>query len=196
MTTLLKTVANKLSFAHLASLGRVKPAAAPAAEAPDDDKDKAAAAEAPDDDKDDKDDKDKAKGGAAAPSAEDDKPPEGDGDEDDKDEKSKAAHAAGYTAGYQAQRDRCAAIFATSAAAQNIELAAELAFNSDMDVEAVGRALSKAPAPFAATRAARNPNVGPGHATSPSETSRAAAQQVDASWDAVMSRASGRAQKR
>jgi hypothetical protein len=185
ITNLTKAVAGKLSFAHLASLGRAKPAAAKPAAADDngdndedEGKGKPGAATASDDN-----DEDEGKGKPGAATASDD---------NDEDEKAKAARTAGYAEGYEAQRQRCAAIFASPAAAQNIALAAELAFNSDMDAEAVTRALTKAPAPVAASRAARNASIGPGFSAGPADTARATAKQIDDSWDVAMRRASGR----
>jgi hypothetical protein len=211
-TSIQKAVANALSFAHLASLGRGKGARASAEDddKQDDDKDgdaKGKKAKAADDDKGDDDD-DKKKDARADDddpdaSAEDD---DNDAGDDDKDErKSKKAKAEdendddeemrGSSSAAQARRReqaRCAAIFASPAAAKNPVLAANLAFKSRMGrVEAVALLESS---PASAThssnygdRSARNPRIGAGGSGSLS-SSQAAAK----SWDAVFQKANVR----
>lgn len=80
---------------------------------------------------DDADQKDKPKDGE-----EDDAPGTGDGG--DKNAGSQQAAAPG-------ERERCAAIFAAPAAAGRVQLAAHLAFNTDLTVEAACAALEAAP---------------------------------------------------
>lgn len=144
--SLQKAVANALSFAHLAGIGR-KPARAAAAE--EDTKDDDAKAEGGDDEDKPKDDDkdDKAKGtkasGKAVNEDDDDKD-----DDEDREEKAQAAvkeaKAAGYRQGYEAAQTRAATVFASPASANNIKLAAELVFNSTMSAEQIVGALGVA----------------------------------------------------
>lgn len=110
------------SFAHLNPFGRSKAADG---DAQDDTTTKAGAGG-------DADRKDKPKDG------EDDDAP-GTADGDDKTAGSQQAAAPG-------ERERCAAIFAAPAAAGRVQLAAHLAFNTDLTVEAACAALEAAPA--------------------------------------------------
>lgn len=161
--SLMSKVANALSFAHLAGIGQAQAPTAPAATAP--------AAAAPDDQDDEDPKKQKAGESAdeyAARMEEDEKK---DGDDDKKDDEKMAvalaaAEAKGYAAGFAAQRDRGATIFAAPAAARNVAMAAEFAFTTDLTAEKCVALLEKAPAPNASVsrpdRTARNPNVGAG----------------------------------
>lgn len=207
-TSLKKAVANALSFAHLASVGRAKPAAKadndgdkdePERDHEDGDARKAKKAES---DKPDEDDKDKdAKSAKAEDDDEsmegDDQPDSDDGDEDDDgDKKGKKARApdgddddkdeemrgkSAVAQGRLREQARCAAIFASPAAARNPVLAANLAFKSRMGrTEALGilEGTPAAAAPVNTARAARNPNVGAGGSAQPTSQ-----QAVAASWD-------------
>ena len=175
MTSLLKKVAGAFSFAHLAG----KPAAAEPTPADDDGRKKrddetddeyASRCKAMDDD-------------AKAVSDKEDPSPAND-DKDD-DVKAKAARAQGHAAGRTAERERCAAIFASPGAVANVPLAAELAFNSELPAAQVAAILGKSPAhanaPGNPTRAARNPNVGTGAVASVAPE-RAIADR----WDKVL----------
>ena len=129
--SLQKAVANALSFAHLAGIGRTNPKATAAAEEDEDKKD--AKASEDDDDEEKPDDKKKD----AKAESDDDKK-----DDDEDKEKSKAeAHAAGHAAGVQAERARTAAVMGNPASANNIALAAELLCNSSMSADAIVSAL-------------------------------------------------------
>lgn len=194
MKTLAK-VASALSFAHLAGLGRGK-----AAKAEDDDEKKdrdhedssdgakKGKAEGDDPEKDDKDKKDPdARAEDDDPDAEGDDPEKKDDDEKDKkDAKGKAAYGDDEDkdddkekAGAVKERARCAAIFASPAAARNVALAAELAFQTDLSAERAIAILGKSPAAAShPDRAARNPRIGAGGA--PEITGK---QAVDSSWD-------------
>jgi hypothetical protein len=182
-TSIQKAVANALSFAHLASLGRGK--AARASEGDDDKKDDKKDAKAEDEKpSDDDDDKDKKETKAeddepdASASADDDDKPDEDNKDDDKKSKSKAKaededdddeEMRGNSSAARARRReqaRCAAIFASPAAAKNPVLAANLAFKSRMGrVEAL-TLLESTPAAAGSNgygdRSARNPRVGAG----------------------------------
>jgi hypothetical protein len=56
-----------------------------------------------------------------------------------------AANSAAVAAAVQAERNRCAAIFAAPAAANNVALAAELAFSTDLSAERAIEIMGKAP---------------------------------------------------
>lgn len=195
--TLKAKVASALSFAHLAGLGRGR-AAASGDEDPekkDDNKDaKAAKADDEDPEKDDKEKKD------PAAKAEDDDPnaESEDPEKKDDDEKSKTANAdeqdgdddkdemSGKSAAAQArvrEQARCAAIFASPAAARNPVLAANLAFKTRMTRQEALAVLESTPAPAAAApghpnRAANNPR-GAATPAAPVNTQQA----VAARWD-------------
>ena len=174
---MLKKVAGAFSFAHLAS----KSASA------DDDKDERKPEASTDDDEDDerkkRDDETDEKYAARMKKMDDDASAPMEEDKDD--EKTKAVRASGHSAGRSAERERCAAIFASPAAAGNIALAAELAFNTEMPAAQVAAVLGKAAvhavAPGNPSRAARNPNVGIGAAANHSGPQAAASR-----WDHVM----------
>lgn len=180
MTSLTKAVSSALalSFANLRGLASASPAAS-AAKAdgdPGDDDDKrkrkdnesdgdyATRMKAMDDDDSDKKKDDDAKASASIATVRE------------------SAHAAGVLEGAAAERSRCAAIFASPAAAGNIELTAELAFNTDMTPEQASGVMAKSRSGNAqaasAVRAARNPAVGPGDASGASSV-QAAAQRMD-----------------
>ena len=180
---MLKKVAGAFSFAHLAS----KSASA------DDDKDERKPEASTDDDEDDerkkRDDETDEKYAERCKKMDDDAKAASDAppvkDEDKDDEKTKAVRASGHSAGRSAERERCAAIFASPAAAGNIALAAELAFNTEMPAAQVAAVLGKAAvhavAPGNPSRAARNPNVGIGAAANHNGPQAAASR-----WDHVM----------
>jgi len=148
----------------------------------DDDKEGAKGSRADDaddeyaDDESDKKD-DKAKGKTAK--AEDDEKEERAEDDDDDDEmrgKSAVANAR------RRERARCAAIFASPAAARNPVLAANLAFKSRMTRSEAIATLEGTPAPASAShaqRSARNPNLGVDGGAKPSPQQATAAR-----WDA------------
>lgn len=99
--------------------------------------------------------------------------------EDDEEEmrgKSAAARAR------RRERARCAAIFASPAAARNPVLAANLAFTTEMSRRSAIAMLEGTPAPASAshaTRAARNPNLSADGGAKPSQE-----QALAARWDA------------
>ena len=195
--SLQKAVANALSFAHLSGIGR-KPKAAAAEDKPEDDKDKPAAeGDKPEDDEGDGEDKKSTK--AATDDGDDDDP---DGDNDDK--KGAAAEDSddemrGNSAAAQArlrEQSRCAAIFASPAAAKNPVMAAKLAFQTRMPRSEAVALLEGTPAPTAAvpvnpSRAARNPNVGANGGAQVSPQQAAAAR-----WDAHLKAATPAARRR
>jgi hypothetical protein len=190
-------VASALSFAHLAGLGRGKAKA----EDNDDKKDRdhedvndgAKKGKNAEDDEPEKDDKDKKDPETSAEdddpdaNAEGDDPEHNDGDEDDDgDKKGKKAKADDYgdddekmKAGAKKERARCAAIFASPAAARNVALAAELAFNTDLSATQATAILAKTPAAAGnSTRAAGNPRVGVG-----ASTEVTGKHAIDSGWD-------------
>ena len=185
MTSNLKKVAGAFSFAHLAS----KPAAA----GDDDDDERKPKAAAADDDEDDerkkRDDETDEKYAERCKKMDEDAKAASDAppvkDEDKDDEKAKAVRASGHSAGRAEERVRCAEIFASPAAAGNIALAAELAFNTEMPSAQVATVLGKAAvhavAPGNPSRAARNPSVGIGAAANPGGP-----QAVASRWDRVL----------
>lgn len=164
------------SFAHLNPFGRSK-AAEGETQAGTDTTPKAGTG-------DDADQQDKPKDG------EEDQTP-GDGDGGDK-------NASGQQAAAPSERERCAAIFAAPAAAGRVQLAAHLAFNTDLTVEAACAALEAAPigatAPGASTGnplalaamdAHTNPTVGASTDTGSLSDDQKAAAAVLASMAAV-----------
>lgn len=202
-------VANALSFAHLAVLGR---AGAPAAEGgvvPKDDGPQAPAAEGgvvPKDEgpqapeasaeggderkrRDDESDEEyearmKALDDKAVASGKGDKP--GDGEDDDDKEMRGNSPAAQARRREQA---RCAAIFASPAAARNPVLAATLAFTMRMSRAEAVAVLESTPAPASVLhpqRAARNPQVGATGGAPP-----APAVALASRWDANLKAALG-----
>lgn len=194
----MKTIAKMAnSFAHLAGLGRGK-----AAKAEDDEKkerdhedvdDGAKKGKKAEDDEPEKKDDDKKDSDAKAedddPDAKasgDDQPSSGDED-DDGDKKGKKAKKASdededdekMRAGAVKERARCAAIFGSPAAARNVQMAAKLAFSTDLTAAQAIEVLQTAPAATAhPNRAASNPRVGATGA--PELTGK---QAVDSSWD-------------
>jgi hypothetical protein len=202
-------VASALSFAHLAGLGRKSKAAGA-----EDDKDrdhedvtdgakKGKAA----DDEDGPTDEDKNKDGARGEDddpdsqASDERPDDKDGEDDDAgdDKKGKKAKSeadddsdeemSGKSAAAHARRReqaRCAAIFASPAAARNPVLAANLAFKTRMKRDEAIAVLEGTPGAVTmhASRQSHNPNVGAGGAAGLNSK-----QAVDASWDRAFSAA-------
>lgn len=198
MKTLAKVAS--ASFAHLAGLGRSK-----AAKAEDDDEKKDRDHEdvndgakkgkkAEDDEPEKKDDEKKSPDAKAedddpdAKASDDDKPDGDDGDEDDDKKSGKAKKAKAedgdeddekMRAGAMKERARCAAIFASPAAARNVQMAAKLAFSTDLTSAQAIEVLQAAPAATAhPNRAAGNPRIGA--AGAPEITGK---QAVDSSWD-------------
>lgn len=107
-------------------------------------------------------------------------------------------NASGQQATAPSERERCAAIFAAPAAAGRVQLAAHLAFNTDLTVEAACAALEAAPigatAPGASTGnplalaamdAHTNPTVGASTDTASMSDDQKAAAAVLASMAAV-----------
>jgi hypothetical protein len=119
----------------------------------------------------------------------------GDDDEDDDDDdKMKKAEAAGHGAaldaafrsGARAQRRRCAAIFSSPAAAQNLTMAATLAFETSLTADKAEAVLEQAPVaakPGLAARmaAAPQPRIAAGAPSTPSGPAK-----IAASWDHAM----------
>ena len=158
-------VARVLSFAHLAGLGTA--VASDGGVAPKDEGPQAPGASAEGDDerkkRDDESDEEyaarmKALDDEAAASGKDDKPGDG-GDDDDKEMRGNSPAAQAR----RREQARCAAIFASPAAARNPVLAATLAFTTRMSRTEAVAVLESTPAPASALhpqRAARNPQVG------------------------------------
>jgi hypothetical protein len=170
--------ARGLSFAHLAGLSTK------AAKAEDDEDKKAARAEGDSDDEDEdkknakaedgdddkKDDDEKSSKAKSKAESDDDEDAEEDDDkkdakaddgDDDDDEEMRGKSAAARAR--RREQARCAAIFASPAAARNPVLAANLAFKTRMTRTEALATLEGTPAPASAThvnRAARNPNLG------------------------------------
>ena len=182
MTTALTEPGN-LSFAHLAGVGQLSPTLRPLGakddsfeEDVDEDKDKNMEDEDMDDERKKRDDETDDEHMARV-SAMDEK----DKDDDD-DEKGNASAVAARAR----ERARCAAIFASPAAARNPVLAANLAFSTDMSRKQSLALLEATPAPAATGnpgRASRNPNVGAG-----APASATSHQATSARWDAAMAK--------
>ncbi|WP_291785211.1 hypothetical protein [Luteibacter sp.] len=175
-------MANAFSFAHLGGIGRGK--ASKAAEGDDEEKKDAKAKAEEEDEDDDKSaegEEDDAKAEGDQPEKKDDeeKGAKAEGDDEDKDEEMR-----GNSASAQARRreqSRCAAIFASPAAARNPVLAANLAFKGRMPRREAIALLESTPAPAAAGyvgRAARNPQVGADGGAKPTPQQATAAR-----WD-------------
>lgn len=138
-------------------------------------------AKAEDDDKPDDDD-DSGKGRRSRKArAQDDDEAEADDDDDDESEMRGSSAAASARRREQA---RCAAIFATRAAARNPALAAQLAFKTRLPRSEAIAMLEAPPPPAMGERAARNPRIGAGG--SPEVTSR---QAIAAGWDRAFAKA-------
>ena len=174
--TLESTGPGDLSFAHLAGVGQMSPALLPVIaksesfeEDVDDDK--------KDDDREKREDETDDEYKARVSAMDEAK------DEDDDDEKGDASALAARSR----ERARCAAIFASPAAARNPVLAANLAFGTNLSRQMSLALLQATPAPAAPgnpTRASRNPNVGAG-----APTSATSHQAVSARWDTAMVKA-------
>ncbi|HDR9227811.1 TPA: hypothetical protein QDB19_004061 [Burkholderia vietnamiensis] len=105
-------------------------------------------------------------------------------DDDDEEMRGKSASARAR----KRERARCAAIFASPAAARNPVLAANLAFKTSMKRSEAISMLQATPAPASAAhvnRAARNPNLGADGGQKPSQQ-----QAIAARWDANLKAAS------
>jgi hypothetical protein len=156
-----------LGFAHLLGL----PAAAARAEEDDKDDKKGPGAEDSDDEDakrmdDDKSGDDKDEKGAKGKAAKDDEGDEEDEEDEDKD-KAEGDESDKEKAARQSERARCAAIFASPAAATRPDMAAHLAFNTDMGAKAAVEMLGAIAAGGAAPRGLASrmagvtiPNVG------------------------------------
>ncbi len=168
------------SFAHLNPFGRSK-AAEGETQAGTDTTPKAGTG-------DDADQKDKGK----------DKPKDGEEDEAPGTGEDGDKNASGQQAAAPSERERCAAIFAAPAAAGRVQLAAHLAFNTDLTVEAACAALEAAPIgattpgastgnplALAAMDAHPNPTVGASTDTGTMSDDEKAAAAVLASMAAV-----------
>lgn len=129
-----------------------------------------------------------------------DKPKDGEEDEAPGTGEGGDKNASGQQAAAPSERERCAAIFAAPAAAGRVQLAAHLAFNTDLTVEQACAALEAAPigatAPGASTPtgnplalaamdAHTNPTVGASTDTSSLSDDQKAAAAVLASMAAV-----------
>lgn len=210
--TLRTLAARGLSFAHLTSFGARSSRAED--DTNDDDPDKKGADDDQDKPKDDDQNGSKGKKGRAV---DDDNGDDNDKDRDDPDSKRGKAKGAdddddtdaeddeldaeddedemrGKSASARArrrERARCAAIFASKAAARNPEMAANLAFNTSLTRKEALALLRSAPAQGAdngsRTRAARNPNLGAG-----GDVQRSSAQQVSAGWERSFDKVTGK----
>lgn len=209
MATLRSRVASALSFAHLAGIGKANSAAAEEDDKrrdgeSDEDYEKRtgkSAAGSGDDPK----DQDRDNGDSQA---DDDKQREGESDEDyDKRMKSKATAAeddedkekaeddddeemrgnSAAAAARRRERARCAAIFASPAAARNPVLAANLAFATAMPRKEALALLEGTPAPAAATRERKNPDLGAG-----GEHNMTSSQKAQTGMVAALMKAAGR----
>jgi len=115
---------------------------------------------------------------------EDDQDSDLESDDDDEEMRGKSASARAR----KRERARCAAIFASPAAARNPVLAANLAFKTSMKRSEAIAMLQATPAPASAShinRATRNPNLGADGGTKPSQQ-----QAMAARWDANLKAAS------
>ncbi|WP_155633563.1 hypothetical protein [Burkholderia cepacia] len=115
---------------------------------------------------------------------EDDQDSDLEADDDDEEMRGKSASARAR----KRERARCAAIFASPAAARNPVLAANLAFKTSMKRSEAIAMLHATPAPASAAhvnRAARNPNLGADGGAKPSQQ-----QALAARWDANLQAAS------
>ena len=189
--------ARGLSFAHLASLSTK------AAKAEDDEEKKDARAEGDGDDEEKKDrddgdakaddgdddkkddDQKSSKAKSKAESDDDEDAEEGDEDkekaEDDDDGDEEMRGKSAVARARLREQARCAAIFASKAAARNPVLAANLAFKTRMTRSEAIATLEGTPAPASAahvSRSARNPNLGIDGGAKPSRQ-----QALAARWD-------------
>lgn len=213
----LSKVASALSFAHLAGIG--KRARAEADEDDDDkdvgerdhedgnvkkgkkakgdddkdyaeddsDDEQASDDDLPDSDDGDEDDDGDKKGKKAKKAKAEDEDAEDDEDKEDRDVEMRGNSP--LAKARRREQARCAAIFASKAAAGNPALAANLAFKTRMSRKEALAVLESTPAASApgAGRASRNPNVGTGASGSPTSQ-----QAISANWDNAFKKAGGR----
>jgi hypothetical protein len=149
------------------------------------------------DDGDDRDDDDEPKGKKSKRASEDDDDddePKGkssrraEEDDDDDDEKHEMSGRSAAASARRRERARCAAIFASKAAAANPALAASLAFETTMTRKEALAVMRSQPAPMRAVgREAYNPRLGPGGDI---ETG---SKSVANSWDAAFKKVRPRA---
>lgn len=128
--------------------------------------------------------------------AEDDEPEQGDdgqesgrrAEEDDDDEDEEMRGKSAIARARRREQARCAAIMGCKAAARNVVLAANLAFNTRMGRKEAIAVLNGTPAAANANlaRQARNPSLGAG-----GEASRNPAAAAAASWDRAFSKVAG-----
>lgn len=212
MSTLMSKVARTLSFAHLARVARADNEGQdvddggkryPGAEDDEDDKkakraekddesddDGAGKEDLPDSDDGDEDDRGDGKGKkskkAKRADSEGDEEDAGNGDdngEDDDDEIEMRGKSA-IAKGRRMERERCAAIFGSRAAARNIPMAAQLAFTTNLSAQKVVGILESSSSTSASDeRAARNPRVGVG------AVAASGSQAIASRWDAAFKKA-------
>ncbi len=119
----------------------------------------------------------------------DDEDEEGDDDSDEKDvrkgEKKQAVRSARLR-----ERARCAAIFAHKGADQKLDMAAHLAFNSNMGRDAACAMLDRTPAQASASGLKNSMEPHSGRTPGPNAGTEVSTQAaIDARWDAAMERA-------
>lgn len=201
MTTMASKAKQSLKFAHFAGTAK-----AAAEDDPKQDDDKAKAAAEDQEKKDDEakakaegDDTDDPKAEGDDPEKEDDDKPAskakaaGDGEDDDGEDDDSDKEMRGNSpaaAARRRERARCAAIFASRAAAKNPALACSLAFQTSMTrVEALS-VLESSPAPASASnldRASRNPSLGAG-----GDASQSSAKASASGWASAFAKVARR----
>ena len=216
MKHVIARAARALSFSHLAGIGASagKPKSEDDDDKKGDDEEKTSKRAEGDDDQEqqDREDGDAKKGKKAEG---DDQPEDEEEDKEDgakKSKKSKKADDSGESEDEEAENDdgdeemrgnstaakarrreraRCAAIFASRAAARNPVLAANLAFKTRMTRREAIATLESTPAPASSThdaRGLRNPNIGPGGDSNTRNSSQATA----AGWEKAMESTGGK----